>query len=160
MMCSARVLAILLAALLGIGASIPPAAASAGDVSDSASLKISDAWVRWLPGDLPSAAYASLTNRGATRMRLTGASSPDYASIMLHRSVVKDGVSRMEPVAGIDIDAGATVTLAPGGYHLMLMEARHAIVPGDVIHLKLDFADGATREVVLPVKPANATGAN
>ncbi|MGA9422596.1 MAG: copper chaperone PCu(A)C, partial [Rhodanobacteraceae bacterium] len=116
---------------------------------------VSAAWIRWLPGDLPAAAYATLTNTGPRLVRLSGATSPDYADVMLHRSVVRDGKSLMQAVAGIDIRSGGSVTLAPGGYHLMLMRARHAIEPGDMVHLQLDFADGRTLDAAFAVKPAN-----
>ncbi|MGA8276580.1 MAG: copper chaperone PCu(A)C [Rhodanobacteraceae bacterium] len=119
------------------------------------SIAVSGAWVRWLPGDLPAAAYATVTNTGDELVRLTGATSSDYASIMLHRSVVRDGKSLMQSVAGLDIRSGSSVTLAPGGYHLMLMHARHAIKPGDTVHLQLDFADGGALDAAFVVKPAN-----
>jgi copper(I)-binding protein len=119
---------------------------------------VSGAWIRWLPGDLPAAAYATLRNDGARRVRLTGAASTDYANVMLHRSSVTGGTSRMQDVDGLDIGPGASVELAPGGYHLMLMQARHAIAPGDTVHLRLRFADGSSVDAAFPVRPANSEG--
>ncbi|HET6546220.1 MAG TPA: copper chaperone PCu(A)C [Rhodanobacteraceae bacterium] len=124
------------------------------------SVAISHAWIRWLPGALPAAAYATVTNHGDRRVRLVGATSPDYAAVMLHRSMTADGTARMETSRGIDVGAGASVRLAPGGYHLMLMQPRRAIVPGDEVRLRLRFADGATLDATFPVRPANAQGAD
>ncbi|HET8940741.1 MAG TPA: copper chaperone PCu(A)C, partial [Rudaea sp.] len=57
-----------------------------------ATLQIHQAWIRWLPGDLPAAGYAVVTNSGDKPRRLLGADSPDYGGVMLHRSFKRDGV--------------------------------------------------------------------
>src|SRR5882757_10646703 len=48
-------------------------------------LKVEDAWIRWLPANLPGAGYMTLTNMGMTERVLLGASSPDYGDISFHR---------------------------------------------------------------------------
>ena len=117
---------------------------------------VTDAWVRWLPGALPAAGYATLTNRGDRDVRLTGADSPDYASVMLHRSLPNSG--QMEMVEAVAIAPGKSFALAPGGYHLMLESPRHPIAPGATITLRFEFADGTTSTALVPVRPANAEG--
>jgi copper(I)-binding protein len=119
---------------------------------------VSHAWMRWLPGDLPAGGYATIENRGDSAVRLVGADSPDYAMVMLHRSVQRDGVERMLAVDGLDVPAHGSAALAPGGYHLMLMQPRHPIAPGDKLHLRLRFADGASLDSVFVVRPATAMG--
>jgi hypothetical protein len=47
---------------------------------------------------------------------------------------------KMRLASGIDVPAGATVKLAPGGYHIMLMGLKHALVVGETIQLTLTFA--------------------
>ena len=116
------------------------------------------AWVRWLPGDLPAAGYATIRNAGGAPMRLIGADSPDYAMAMLHRSVNRNGVERMVGVDGMAVPAHGSAALAPGGYHFMLMRPRHSIAPGDTVHLRLRFADGSSLESGFVVRPAGAQG--
>jgi periplasmic copper chaperone A len=128
--------------------------------ADVAPVSVSGAWVRWLPNDLPAAGYATLKNEGATPLRLTGASSPDYAGVMLHRSISENGVERMVKADGIDIPPGQSFALAPGGYHLMLMRAKHPVHPGDTVTLHFEFADGAGVDAKVAVKPASATAAD
>ncbi|MGH8121609.1 MAG: copper chaperone PCu(A)C [Rudaea sp.] len=107
-------------------------------------VSVTHAWVRWLPGDLPAGGYATIENRGGSAIRLLGADSSDYAMVMLHRSVEQNGVERMLAVDGMDVPAHGSAALAPGGYHLMLMQARHAIAPGASVHMRLHFSDGST----------------
>ncbi|MEO8803750.1 MAG: copper chaperone PCu(A)C [Rudaea sp.] len=123
----------------------------------AASLQIQHAWIRWLPGDLPAAGYAIVANTSNKPARLLGADSPDYGGVMLHQSFKQDGTERMQMVVGIDIPAHGRITLAPGGYHLMLMHAKHPIAPGDRVHLNLHFSGDQTVGVDVAVRPANAS---
>jgi copper(I)-binding protein len=142
-----RGLAFLLGVLLAAGA-------CAGD--EDGGVAVTRAWVRWLPGDLPAGGYATIENHGAYDVRLTGADSPDYAMVMLHRSVSENGMEHMQAADAVDVPAHASAALAPGGYHLMLMRPRHAVAPGDTVHVRLHFADGSTIDAAFAVRPATA----
>ena len=133
------------------------AAAAAAPVS---SLKAEHGWVRWLPANLPAAGYVVIRNNGDKPVKLTGAESTDYGMVMLHRSMQKSGSDSMEMVDAITVPAHGDVALAPGGYHLMLMNAKHAIKPGDRVNVSLHFDDGETIQATLPVRPANASSAS
>ena len=122
----------------------------------ASSLKAEHGWVRWLPANLPAAGYVVIRNDGDKPVKLTGAESADYGMAMLHRSMQKNGSDSMEMVDAIGIPAHGSVALAPGGYHLMLTDAKHAIKPGDTVHVSLHFDDGETLQVTWPVRPANA----
>jgi copper(I)-binding protein len=113
-------------------------------------------WVRWLPANLPAAGYVVIRNDGDQPVKLTGADSSDYGMAMLHRSMQKNGKDTMEMVDALAIPAHGEVKLAPGGYHLMLMDAKHPIEPGDTVHITLHFAGGETVRTTWPVRPANA----
>ncbi|MGH8212774.1 MAG: copper chaperone PCu(A)C, partial [Rhodanobacteraceae bacterium] len=78
---------------------------AAAAAAPAPSLKAEHGWVRWLPANLPAAGYATIVNDGDGVQRLTGASSPDYGSVMLHRSRLAEGDSTMEMVEHLDIPA-------------------------------------------------------
>ena len=124
----------------------------------AAGIAVQQPWVRWLPADLPAAGYATLVNTGDMPVTLTGVSSPDYGAVMLHRSLNRGGMERMVTVNSIPLPPHGRAALAPGGYHLMLMQPRRAIRPGQQVTLTFTFGDGRTITVQAPVRPANASG--
>ncbi|MGB3268641.1 MAG: copper chaperone PCu(A)C [Rhodanobacter sp.] len=118
----------------------------------------SHAWIRVLPGALPAGGYVTLENRGDQPVALTGARSTAYAEVMLHHSSTQGGMSRMAMVESLPIPAHGTVVLAPGGYHLMLMQPGAAVLPGSEVKLQLQFDDGSQLPVDFIARPANALG--
>jgi copper(I)-binding protein len=71
---------------------------------------------------------------------------------MLHQTTVDDkGVARMRMVMALDVPAGQTVSFAPGGYHIMLMNIARDVYPGDAIPLTLTFVDKGGKSFDLPV---------
>jgi copper(I)-binding protein len=133
---------IVLAAAAG-GATPPPAIQH---------LAIANAWFRALPAHLPAAGYFDLHNKGQWPATLTGADSPECGMLMLHKSEQKNGMDRMADVTSVDIPAGQTVKFAPGGYHLMCMDAGAAMKPGAVAPVRLHFSDGSVASVPFAVK--------
>ena len=144
------------AAACAIGAALAPQPASASTAATA--ITVEHGWVRWLPAGLPAAGYVVIRNGGGKPLELTGADSADYGMAMLHRSMRKDGKDTMQRVDAIAVPAHGSVALSPGGYHLMLMNPKHAIAPGDSVHLSLHFSDGETLQATWPVRPANASG--
>jgi hypothetical protein len=63
---------------------------------------------------------------------------------------MEGGVMRMRPVARIELPAGKAVRLAPGGLHIMLVDLRQPLKPGDRVPLTLTVqgADLASRSVL------------
>ena len=123
----------------------------------AAGIAVQQPWVRWLPAGLPAAGYATLVNGGDTPVSLVGASSPDYGTVMIHRSLDRGGMERMVMVNAIPVPPHGRAALAPGGYHLMLMQPRHAIRPGMQVSVRFEFSDGSTIDVAMPVRPANVS---
>ncbi len=62
-----------------------------------------------------------------------------------------NGVTRMQPLAGLVIPAGSSVGLAPGGYHVMLTELRRPLEAGDSIFVALDLTRGNLLRFPVPV---------
>ena len=121
-----------------------------------ATARITDAWIRSLPGGLPAGGYFTVTNTGTKTLSLTGASSPACGTLMLHRSDSTGGLSRMEHVMSIDIPAGGKSVFAPTGYHLMCENPRPELKPGSEVAVTLQFSDGASATAQFPVR--NAAG--
>lgn len=111
-------------------------------VATAAGLAVSDAWIRWLPGDAPAGGYFLLRNDGPKAVKLVGAESPAFGHVMMHRSVEVNGVNRMRHVAAVEVPAGGSIAFAPGGYHLMLMDASGRLAIGDQVAVTLEFSDG------------------
>lgn len=125
-----------------------PAAHAAGDA-----LSAQNAWVRWLPNDLPAAGYVTLKNDSDKPVDLVNVSSDDYGMVMLHQTVSNGSTQKMVMVDKATVPAHGTLSIAPGGYHLMLEHAKHKIAPGDTVKVKLQFSDGATLDTPFAVKP-------
>ena len=122
--------------------------------ADTAALVVeaADAWVRWLPADLPAAGYVTLTNKGPATLELVGASSPDYAEVSIHQTLESHGMSEMRPVASLVLKPQATVRFAEGGYHLMLMHATRQLHQHDRVEIVFRFSDGRTMPVPFEVR--------
>lgn len=106
-------------------------------------LAVEQPWIRAAPPGVPMlAGYADLHNGGDASLRITAVESAAFGSVSLHETTVVDGVSRMRELPGLTIDAGATVRLAPGGKHLMLMEPRKPIDARTPVGLSFVLEDG------------------
>jgi hypothetical protein len=121
-------------------------------------LQVQDAWIRWLPGNLPAGGYLRLRNDGNSAVVLVGASSPDYALVSLHRSLSRNGVSMMQPVESIRIEPHAELDFAAQGYHLMLAQPVRSLRPGDRVQIVLRFASEPALPVGFELRPADAGG--
>lgn len=117
---------------------------------------VTEAWIRWLPGDVPAGGYLTLRNDGDQAAQLTGVSSPAYGMVMLHRTRMQGGVSHMDPVSEITVAAHQTLRFAASGYHIMLEQPRQAVHPGDHVPVTLRFADGSTIEANCEVRGPTA----
>lgn len=116
-------------------------------------LDFDSAWVRALPpGQQMTAAYGVLSNRQSDTMTLVSFASDRFADVSLHRTVSVGGVSRMQPVDQIRMEAGASVILAPGGMHLMLMAPVGKIAPGDRVRLSFISDSGVHYEFSVAVE--------
>jgi copper(I)-binding protein len=120
----------------------------------TADLVLKDGWMRSLPAGLPAAGYFSLHNGGSKDRVLTDAASPACGMLMLHRSDDKGGMTAMDDVSEVSIPAGGTLTFAPGGYHLMCMDAHLKV--GSTVPVTLRFRDGTTLQTQFAVR--NAAG--
>jgi periplasmic copper chaperone A len=135
---------------------------TAAFAEDSANrVEATQAWIRWLPGDVPSGGYVTLKNNGSQPRTLVSATSAAYATISLHQTRENNGVSEMIAVTAVVIAAHGSVQFAPGGYHMMLEQPRHTLRPGDQVPIALAFSDGTSLQVSFEVRaPNGAPGAH
>ncbi len=113
---------------------------------------IKNAWIKESPpGVEVNAAYMDIHNNSDRESVLIAAQSPDFAAIEIHRTVIEQGKARMQRHTSIAIPAGAVLSLAPGSWHLMLFRPRQAVRHGAAIDLSLQFADGTSTSLTLPV---------
>jgi len=103
------------------------------------------------------AAYLTIVNHGATADALVAVSSPAAGKAMVHRTVMEEGVMKMQPVLPLELAPGATVKLAPGGLHVMLMGLKAPLTEGDKVPVTLTFENAGTIAVEAMVRPAGAT---
>lgn len=149
----------ILSALLFVAASCSPAAAPKGEshAGDEAGIEISDAWAAPTPGGASvSAGYLTLENHGAAD-RLLGASSGRAGSVQIHTMDMADGVMRMRELQSVDLGAGETHALAPGGDHLMFIGVVTPFAEGEDIPVTLRFERAGDIDVALPVRRGNAS---
>lgn len=138
-------------ALLGM-----TAPAWAGDAKLGA-LDIKSAWARATPPKAPAGgAFLSVTNTGAAADSLLGASSDVAKTVELHTHVQQGDVMRMMQVDKIDLPAGQTVALAPGGLHIMLIGLKQPLTEGASFPLELTFATAGKVTVTVDVKAIGA----
>jgi periplasmic copper chaperone A len=107
---------------------------------NASAVQVKDAWVRWLPGNLPAGGYITLVNTSDQSTSLVAASCPDYGAVSLHRSRDIAGTSHMTPVDKITIAAHSSLEFAAQGYHLMLQNPKKTLQPGDRVSVTLSFA--------------------
>lgn len=107
-------------------------------VSHAQEVSVKDAWIRGtVQGQNATGAFMELT--GKSNARLVGAASPVAKTVEVHNMTVENGVMKMFPVEGVDLPAGKPVKLAPGGYHVMLINLQKPLNAGDKVPLKLTF---------------------
>jgi copper(I)-binding protein len=97
------------------------------------------------------AVYMTLSNQGAAPDKLLQITTDSAASAEVHESAEKDGVATMRPIESLEIPAGGSVELKPGGYHIMLMGLKAPLKKGGMIMLKLKFEHAGLVDVMAHV---------
>ncbi len=145
---------VLVVALFGLLA-LP---AQAADVM-AGKLKISVAWARATPkGAKVGGGYLTIANSGDDADRLIGGASAVAKGVQVHEMSMTDGVMKMRPVTGgLEIKPGATVTLAPGGYHIMFVGLAQPLKQGEHFKVTLEFAKAGKVDVDFATEGIGAT---
>jgi copper(I)-binding protein len=141
--------------LVLLGGLIAGTAAYPGE--PSIDIQVKDAWIRWLPANVPGGGYMTLINTGSAARVLIGASSPDYGEVSIHQTRIRNGVNAMTRVESVELKPLIPVRFSEGGYHLMLMQPKRSLRLGDRVLITLHFARGPSIEVPFEVRAGNST---
>ena len=111
------------------------------------------AWVRaTVPAQKSTGAFMQLTAPAGAR--LVEARSPAAGVVEIHEMAMVDNVMKMRAISGIDLPAGKTVELKPGGYHVMLIDLKSQVREGQSVPLTLVFEGKDKKRQTLEVKAA------
>lgn len=122
-------------------------------------LDVSDAWAAATPnGATVAAGYLNIVNNTDAADTLIAVSSPRAPRVEVHEMAMEGDVMRMRQVERLDVAAGQSVSLAPGGYHLMFMDISAPFVAGESVPIALTFEHAGVIEVELPVRERQAGG--
>ena len=131
-------------------------AVSSAKTLPAAPVKISGAFVQALPpGTADGSVYLSLTNTGKSALKLIGgASSVSRALTPMQQTKMTGmaGMTGMTDLPAMIIEPGQTLTLRPGGDHLMLYRMSRVPQVGESVRLTLNFVGYAPLKLTVPVK--------
>ena len=136
-------------------ASIAALTASVHSAGAAGTVSTSDAWVQLpMPGMTMTSAFVNVANAGENDDRLLSVSSRWAGSVEIHEMKTSDeGMMGMrELIYGVKIPAGESVALSPSATHLMLMNLRRRLVPGQNVPLEFHFMRAGTITVSVPVR--------
>ena len=143
--------AVAFAALLAAAATAVPAAAHTEKTGD---ITIVHPWSRPAGQGQNGVIYLESRNLGEADDGLVAVGTPLAKKVELHRSTMEEGVHRMEKVDGIVVPAGGSVTLAPGGLHVMLVDLKFMLMAEETIPVSFTFehAGAITTGVAVEVR--------
>ncbi|RZL43468.1 MAG: copper chaperone PCu(A)C [Variovorax sp.] len=135
------------------------AATVAGITSAQADVSVKDVWVRaTVPQQKATSAFMQLS--APVDSRLVSVATPLTPVAEVHEMRMEDGVMRMRRTTALELPAGKTVELTPGGYHVMLMDLKQQVKAGESVPVTLVFEDKDGKRSSQQVDaPARALGA-
>jgi copper(I)-binding protein len=123
--------------------------------TSNAGLAFDRPWVRAsAPGQKNGAGYVQIQNKSTQTDRLISATTANVGRVELHTIINENGVAKMRQVQGIDVPAGASATLAPGGFHIMFMGLNAPFKAGEIVPVTLRFEKAGEVNVNFEIKPA------
>ena len=140
-----------------VGAADLSTRSSSAFEGDESKVLIRGGWVQeGPPSQTITAAYMTIENQTGADISLRSASTEVAQTIELHKMELVDGIMKMHRVEAIDIPAGGTAELKPGGYHLMVIGLKKELKEGDKVTITLAFSNDLRKTITIPVKPRSA----
>lgn len=119
---------------------------------------IKDPWVRGTVAQQQATGmFMHITS--AAGAKLVGASSPVAGVVEVHEMTMEGNVMRMRAIPALDLPAGKTVELRPGGYHVMLLDLKRTLQPGETVPVTVIVESGGKREAIEVKAPVRALSA-
>lgn len=110
-----------------------------------------------LPNAPVAGGFFTITNTGDSADRLVSVTSPIARQSQIHEMSMEGDVMKMRQLSdGLVIPAGESVTLSPGGYHLMFMGLSAPVKEGDLVPVTLTFEKAGSITIDLPAAGAAA----
>ena len=126
---------------------------------DGAAIFVQQPWARAsILASRPAAAYLTILNKDDRPATLVALETPVAGRAEVHRTVKQGDVMKMVPAGPIEVPAGGSVRMEPGGYHVMLMDLERPIEVGQTFTLTLHFANASPIAVSVPVLEPGARG--
>lgn len=123
----------------------------------AAEIEVLQPWARATPpGAKVAAGYLEIRNNGKEADRLLSASTPVAKRVEMHITQRDGEVVKMREVKSLDIPAGGTRKLEPGGTHLMLIELAQPLKQGERFRLRLRFERAGDLEADVEVRALGA----
>ena len=99
---------------------------------------IKEPWVRGtVRGQKATGAFMQLT--ATESASLVAVESPVAGSVQIHEVKMENDVMKMRAIPKLDLPAGKSVELKPGGYHMMLMDLKQPLKKGEAVPIRLRF---------------------
>jgi copper(I)-binding protein len=118
-----------------------------------AQVTVKDPWVRaTVSQQKATGAFMQITS--AQDARLVEASSPVAGVVEVHEMTMEKDVMKMRAMKGLDLPAGKSVELKPGGYHVMLMDLKQQMKEGDTVPVTLVVEGKDKKRTTVEVKAA------
>ena len=118
---------------------------SACNFAGATDIDVKSAWVRGtVEGQKRSGAFMTITSK--QNAALVGAASPVAGVVEVHEMKMAGDRMLMRAIPRLELPAGKPVDLSRGGYHIMLMELRQTLKPGQKVPLELKI-EGADKKV-------------
>jgi copper(I)-binding protein len=150
-------------------------AAGCSSGGGSAAVSVTEPWARASSAMAAAgAAYMNIENTGSETDALLGAASPVAETVEVHETVAMEepaatdamggmetpaatdgmggGMMGMQPIARLEIPAGGSVALEPGGYHIMLIGLKQELKAGETIEITLTFEKAGEVKVTAEVR--------
>ena len=119
-------------------------------------MRVENAWSRAAMQGRTGVVYLTIVDDGAAD-RLTSIATPVAAKAELHESFTENGVAKMRAVGALPVAQGNKVTLAPGGYHIMLMNLKQPLRQGDAFPVTLNFEKAGQVTATITVQKAGGS---
>ena len=120
-------------------------------LATSAEIIVKDAWVRTTVAEQKvTGAFMQITSDKAVKLVAVNSVAAEASEI--HEMSMQGDVMKMRQVNEVVIDAGKSIELKPGSYHIMLMNLKKPVQAGSTVNLNLEFLDADGKKQIVNVK--------